>query len=59
MNELEISNLSIEQLDYALNNLSLAQKCFILSPTDVEKQRDLLMNAKNKKILEKGVVTTS
>lgn len=52
MNELEINNLSIEQIDSALNNLSLAQNCFILSPTDVEKQRVLLMNAKDKKILK-------
>jgi len=44
-------NLSLEQIDIALNNLSLAKNCFILSETDVEKQRDLLMNAKQQKIL--------
>lgn len=52
MNEHEINNLTIDQINEAINNLSLAQKCFILSATDVEKQRLLLMNAKQKKILE-------
>lgn len=45
------TDLSLEQLDIALNNLSLAKKCFILTETDVEMQRELLMNAKQQKIL--------
>lgn len=58
MDEHEIHNLTIDQINEAINSLSLAQKCFILSATDVEKQRLLLMNAKQKKILETYPIRT-
>lgn len=48
----DYSTLTIEQINAALNGLYFAEKSFILSHTDVEKQRELLMNTKNKKILE-------
>lgn len=48
----EFDTLSIEQINTALNSLSFAEKCFILSATDAKKQRYLLMNAKEQKILE-------
>lgn len=52
MNEHEFKNLTINQIDDAIDSLNLAQKCYILSAADVEKQRLLLMNAKQQKILE-------
>ena len=48
----DYSKLSINEINNLLNNLSLMKDSFILMGTDVEKQRELLMNAKNTKILE-------
>ena len=48
----EYLNYTIEELDKALNDLSSVGNSLILIGTDVGKQRELLMNAKNTKILE-------
>lgn len=48
----EYTNLTIAQLDKALNDLSLMENSLIFLGTDVEKQREKLMNAKQQKILE-------
>ena len=43
---------TIEQINNALNDLSSMKESFILMGTDVEEQRELLMNAKRQKILD-------
>ena len=43
---------TFKEIDDLLNNLSLMKNSFILLGTDVEKQRELLMNAKQQKILK-------
>ena len=48
----EYSNLTMEQIDNTLNDLSLVENSLIFLGTDVEKQREKLMNAKQQKILE-------
>lgn len=48
----EYNNLTLEQINLALKDLSKVKESFILSATDVEKRREQLMNAKQKKIIE-------
>lgn len=48
----EYKNLTIEQIDLALKDLSKVENSFILSAADVEKRREKLMNAKQQKIIE-------
>lgn len=49
---ISVADLTIEQLDTAIDNLPYAKKCFILSETEVKKQKELLMKTKREKILE-------
>lgn len=46
------TNLSIDEINSALNNLPLAVASFIISQTDAEKKRYKLLTAKETKILE-------
>ncbi len=48
----EYQNLTLEQIDKALKDLSLLETGVILSEADVVKQKEKLMNAKQQKILE-------
>ncbi|MBQ8519174.1 MAG: tyrosine-type recombinase/integrase [Agathobacter sp.] len=49
---MDYSKLTIEEINKALNALQIAEKSYIMTSTDADKQRDLLMTAKEKKILE-------
>ena len=52
MNMNDYTNLTIEQINTELNNLTFLTDSIILSATDVAKHKEALMNAKDKKILE-------
>lgn len=52
MNMNKYTNLTIEQINTELNNLTFLTDSIILSATDVAKHKEALMNAKDKKILE-------
>ncbi len=52
------TNLTIEQINTELNNLTFIKDSIILTATDVAKHKEALMNAKDKKILETYPIRT-
>ena len=49
---MDYNTLTITEINEALNALQIAEKSYIITSADADKKRDLLMTAKEKKILE-------
>ena len=48
----DVGEMTIDEIDCALNNLPMAVSCCIITGTEARERRYLLMRTKEKKILE-------